>query len=191
MKFDINDYKGKYAMHCKTEEEAKEFCDYLHNIGKTWHDGDSYQSNTLWYVSKKHTCYEFNDGYRGSVMNYIDRNFTILEWSDFTTEFTKADLKDGMIVECANGKRYLALGDNLINGSGFLEIKDYNNDLKSDINPHKWNINKVYKVEAHHINGIFNNNNLTLIWERKEEPEEMTLEEVCKALGKEIKIVKG
>ena len=29
-----------------------------------------------------------------------------------------------------------------------------------------------------------------LIYERKDEPEEMTLEEICKALGKEIKIVK-
>ena len=31
MKFNIDDYKGEYAMHCKTEEEAKDFC----NLG-TW-----------------------------------------------------------------------------------------------------------------------------------------------------------
>jgi hypothetical protein len=36
----------------------------------------------------------------------------------------------------------------------------------------------------------FEHNYGTLVYERKE-VEEMTLEEVCKALGKEIKIVKG
>lgn len=186
MKFDINNYKGKYVMHCKTLEEAKEFCNYINSLGVT-----DYNALISFNMYSGGICYNFNQGTHATKNHYKNNDFTILEWSDFTTEFTKADLKDGMIVECANGKRYLALGDKLINGSGFLEIKDYNSDLKSDINPHKWNINKVYKVDACHINGIFNNNNLTLIWERKEEPVEMTLEEVCKALGKEIKIIKG
>ena len=42
MKFNIEDYKGKYAMHCKTEEEAKDFCAYLGGIGRKWCDGGSY-----------------------------------------------------------------------------------------------------------------------------------------------------
>ena len=189
MKFDINNYKGKYAMHCKTEKEAKEFCDYLHSIGKTWHNGDSYQSNTLWYVSKKHTCYEFNDGYRGSVLNYIDRNYTILEWSDFTTEFTKADLKDGMVVEVDNGKKFLVLGDKFIGYSEWLSLSHYTDELSDG----QWTVNKVYKTNPYTIHNIFESKHLTLIWERKEEPKpvEMTLKEICKALGKEIKIVKG
>lgn len=29
MKFNIDDYKGKYVMHCKTEEEAIDFANYL------------------------------------------------------------------------------------------------------------------------------------------------------------------
>lgn len=190
MKFNINNYKGKYAMHCKTEEEAKEFCDYLHSIGKTWHDGDSYQSNTLWYVSKKYTCYEFNDGYRGSVVNYIDRNYTILEWSDFTTEFTKADLKDGMVVEYAKGDRRMVLDERIIGPSTQANLDDFTKDLKS-VNDPKFNIVRVYKSHADRLGSLCKDAYLTLIWERKEEPVEMTIEEICKALGKEIKIVKG
>lgn len=35
MKFNINKYEGNYAMHCKTEEEAKIFCRY--SEGSTIH----------------------------------------------------------------------------------------------------------------------------------------------------------
>lgn len=34
MKFNINKYMGNYAMHCKTEEEAKIFCRYLDSVGR-------------------------------------------------------------------------------------------------------------------------------------------------------------
>ena len=34
MKFSMNNYKGTYAMHYKTEEEARNFRDYLHAMGK-------------------------------------------------------------------------------------------------------------------------------------------------------------
>ena len=36
MRFNIEDYKGKYAMHCKTEEAAKDFCNYLDSLGRKW-----------------------------------------------------------------------------------------------------------------------------------------------------------
>ena len=41
MRFNIEDYKGNYVMHCKTEEEAEIFCKYLHSIGRTWSTGVS------------------------------------------------------------------------------------------------------------------------------------------------------
>lgn len=48
MKFNINKYEGNYAMHCKTEEEAKIFCRYLDSVGRRWADGTSYMSMTNW-----------------------------------------------------------------------------------------------------------------------------------------------
>lgn len=36
MRFDANDYKGRYAMHCATEKEANIFLEYLDSIGRKW-----------------------------------------------------------------------------------------------------------------------------------------------------------
>ena len=190
MRFDINNYKGKYVMHCKTEEEAREFCDYLHSIGRTWGDGECYKSKHKWHCEKEKTCYNFNDGLYASKYYYIQQDYTILEWSDFTTEFTKADLKDGMVVEYNNGQRRLVFGDKLIGNKGNAFVYELNEDLI--LSGSTLAINKVYKSNPWFLNEIFDDASLTLIWERKEKPEsvEMTLAEVCKALGKEIKIVK-
>ena len=186
MRFDINDYKGNYAMHCKTEAEANEFCDYLHSIGKQWHRGSPYCNNTKWNTYKKETCYNFNENCYGDIEFYTLIDFTILEWSDFTTEFTKADLKDGMVVALACGAKCLVLNNRIMTRETFLLLDYYTDDLKHGTET----INAVYKTNAYNLNDIFLKDYLTLIWERNPEPVEMTLAEVCKALGKEIKIVK-
>ena len=182
MKFDINNYRGKYVMHCKTKEEAKEFCDYLRHIKVPTLDED------VWRFYKTNTCYNFNNFTYSDVEFYTLDGYTILEWSDFTTEFTKADLKDGMVVEFKNGQKRLVLGDKLIGSNAYTYVSNFKENLVSDI--YNLTINKVYKPTAQFLRDIFEDNCLTLIWERKEEPVEMTLAEVCKALGKEIKIVK-
>lgn len=186
MRFDINDYKGKYVMHCKTEEEVREFCDHVRNNNNP---------SIIFRMYGEDTCLRLNTDRHASKKFYEKHGFTILEWSDFTTEFTKADLKDGMIVEYACGWKRMVLNGNLLCISGHASLRDFTDDLKSPWNK-SLNINKVYTCNTNHSAGlteIFDNHNLTLIWERKEEPKpvEMTLEEICKALGKEIKIVKG
>lgn len=192
MKFDITNYKGKYAMHCKDAKEAREFCDYLHSVGKKWNNGESYTLVINWSFFEDETCYCFNQGYIDTVSCCNYKGFTILEWSDFTTKFTKSDLRDGMVVELANGNRYLVLGENFINKIGYLCISDYSDGLDTDTEPYNWNVNKVYKSSAYNTDFIFKDEYLTLIWKRpkKTKPIEMTLEEVCKELGREIKIIK-
>ena len=187
MKFDINNYKGKYVMHCKTEEEAKEFCDHVRNNNNP---------SIVFRMYGKNTCFRLNSNNHASKNYYEEHGYTILEWSDFTTEFTKADLQNGMIVEYANGWKRMVLNGNLLGiKDGHAPLTNFLDDLKC-----KWdqdlNINKVYTCKAIDLMGLpeaFYDHNLTLIWERKEEPKpvEMTIEEICKALGKEIKIVKG
>ena len=83
MKFNIDDYKGKYVMHCKTKEEAEIFCKYLHNIGRTWSDGYFYLSESYWYTHKELTCYNFNYGTYGGKPYYEEEGYTILEMEDF------------------------------------------------------------------------------------------------------------
>ena len=182
MKFDINNYKGKYVMHCKTKDEFREFCNYLRRIEVPT------LSETVWSHCRADTCCNFNNCAYADVEFYTREGYTILEWSNFTTEFTKADLKDGMVVEFKNGQKRLVLGDKLIGSNAYTYVSNFKENLVSDI--YNLTINKVYKPTAQFLRDIFEDNYLTLIWERKEEPVEMTLAEVCEALGKEIKIVK-
>lgn len=83
MRFNIKDYKGKYVMHCKTEEEAEIFCKYLHSIGCTWSSGYSYLSENYWYIYEELTCYNFNYGTYGDKPYYEEEGYTILEMEDF------------------------------------------------------------------------------------------------------------
>jgi len=81
MKFNFNDYKGKYAMNCKTEEEAQEFCRLMHEDGRCW-DG----VYTYWDTNKSATCYNFNIGTFGHKDFYIENDYAILEWENFKEE---------------------------------------------------------------------------------------------------------
>lgn len=83
MKFNIEDYKGKYVMHCKTEEEAEIFCKYLYSIGRTWNSGDSYLSKSYWDTYKESICYNFNEDLCCDKQYYEEEGYTILEMEDF------------------------------------------------------------------------------------------------------------
>ena len=89
MKFNFNDYKGKYVMRCKTEEEAQEFCRLMHEDGRKWCSYNSYIGNYNWDDYKSATCYNFNDGTFGNKDFYIKNDFTILKWVDFKKEPVK------------------------------------------------------------------------------------------------------
>lgn len=104
--------------------------------------------------------------------------------------FTKADLKDGMVVENREGTVLLLVGDTLMNEkqyAGFTNIKD---DLTHKMF-RELDIVKVYTTKGNTLSTVLNISNLTLIWERKEEPKykEMTVEEIEKKLGYKIKVI--
>lgn len=192
MKFNINDYKGKYVMHCKTEKEAKDFCNYLHSIGRKWTGGGCYFNNALWDVYYSNTVYYFNDNTYCDIKDAMRHNYTILEWSDFMNkEFTKADLKTGDVIMRRNGKigiinREL---DTIISKDAYSDLDNVRADLTTF--DEQWDIVAVrrpLKKRDCQFNA-FQCEWGILVYERKE-PEEMTLEEVCRLLGKEIKIVK-
>lgn len=107
MRFNINDYEGKYAMHCKTEEEAKIFCRYLDSVGRKWSSEDSYLSMTNWYSYGPDTCYSFNNGTYCEKTYFLTLDYTIFEFGDFEwDEMTKPAFpafKVGDRVRCING----------------------------------------------------------------------------------------
>jgi hypothetical protein len=192
-KFNINNYTGKYCMHCKTEEEAKSFCKYLHNIGRRWCTGRSYLDQTSYICYGSDTAYNFNEGSYADVYYYRRNGYVILQWRDFmNATFTKADLKTGDIilrrddsVEIVN----LEL-DMLIRKSGWNDLNAIREDL-TYVNDSKYDIIAVRRpvVKGDCTFNAFKNEHGILVYERPA-VEEMTLAEVCKALGKEIKIVK-
>jgi hypothetical protein len=84
MIFNIDDHPGdKVVMHCKTKEEAESFCQYLHENGKTWCNGDSYIGRTYWDSNGEMMAYRFNRSTYASVPYYRSEGCTILEWSDY------------------------------------------------------------------------------------------------------------
>jgi len=107
-------------------------------------------------------------------------------------KFTKADLKDGMVVEYNDnsfGKR-LVVGDFLIGEDGYADLGDYNESLKNVVSDLE--IVRVYKIKCMgKISSIMYDVSLELIWERKE-PKKMTIEEMRKKLeeltGEEIEV---
>lgn len=195
-KFNWDEFKNKYnkiAVNCKTEEEAKDFCKRMHEHGMKWCTGKSYMEKTNYEEYKGETCYYGNGEY--SSRDFAEKyNYKILEWSDYMRkEFTKADLKDGMVVEYNDnsfGIR-LVVGDFLIGEDGYADLGDYNENLKNVVSDLE--IVRVYKIKCMgKISSIMHDGNLELIWERKE-PKKMTVEEMRKKLeeltGEEIEVM--
>lgn len=107
MKFNINKYEGNYAMHCKTEEEAKIFCRYLDSVGRRWGCGHSYISMTNWDDYGPNTCYSFNSGTYCDKIYYLTHNcYTILEFSDF--EWDNKNTKRKPVIIYRNGQDVIA-----------------------------------------------------------------------------------
>lgn len=196
MKFNINEYKGKYAMHCKTEKEAKIFGKYLHSVGRKWQDGDNYVEYTGWGFYRENTIYIFNEGHRGNLGRDRDQ-YKILEFSDFDwPTFTKSDLKDGMVIEYRNGSREVVFGTRTLSITGWNSLSEVNDDLiEIKYKDPAYDIVKVYEIAKKEtvcgLKNIFEDRNLTLLWERKEEPDykEMTVEEIEKELGYKVKVI--
>lgn len=110
-------------------------------------------------------------------------------------EFTKADLKDGMVVEQRNNAMHMVFGDKLINKDSFNRLETYDECLM-DIQYHEkeYDIMKVFKVNTENVyclEDILKSDNLELIWERKES-KQMTTEEMRQKLeeltGEKIEI---
>lgn len=197
MRFNWDEFKdedNKIAVHCKTEEEAKDFCKRMHEHEMKWCTGKSYMEKTNYEEYKGETCY-IGFGMFSSYRYYNSEGYEILEWSDYMNkEFTKADLKDGMVVEQRDGNMYLVLAGMVVRKRGYDRIGDYDDDLKC-AGYTGGDIVKVYRITPESlkcIEDVFIKSNLELIWERTE-LKKMTAEEMRKKLeeltGEQIEIV--
>lgn len=194
-KFNWDEFKNKdnkIAVNCKTEEEAKDFCLKMHEQGMRWLTKERYSEKIEYAIYEEKTCYT-GGGTFGPLFHFIDEGYEILEWSDYKQkEFTKSDLKDGMVVEYNDncfGKR-IVIGGFLTGEDGYADLGDHNENLKSAVSDLE--IVRVYKIKRMgKISSIMDDNNLELIWERKK-PKKMTVEEMRKRLeeltGEQIEV---
>ena len=83
----------------------------------------------------------------------------------------KSDLKNGMVVELRNGKRFLIVNDlgigkdSCIKLDGLLGYDENLNDVSGDS---EFDITKIYKTVGNTFKTLFDNERLSLIWEREE-----------------------
>ena len=194
MKFDIENYRGNYAMHCKTEKEARDFCSYLKDTGRRWITGEPYDDKTKWNIFEENTVYYFNEGVYGECNIAMESGYKIIKWEGFMdNKFTKSDLKTGDVTLRRDGTTEIYNGElnMFITKEGWNDVENIHNDLTSTLFKEA-DIMAVRRPHSKHECGFyaFDSNCGELVYERKE-VEEMTLEEVCRFLGKEIKIIKG
>lgn len=90
--FDFSAWKYKnVCMHCKTEEEAEDFCREMDRAGLRWSSGPSYLKSSCFDFYKEQTCYYFNEGTYDSIVRAKDEGHTILEWSDYRSTEPKGE----------------------------------------------------------------------------------------------------
>lgn len=113
--------------------------------------------------------------------------------NDAHKEFVKSDFATGDVVLYRNGRVGIVNLNPKLNATilenGLIGLDDIGADL-THIRSSNWDVMKVRrpaKSEECRLDA-FKKEYGELIYKR-EEPEEMTLEEVCKALGKEIKVI--
>lgn len=139
---------NKIAVHCKTEEEANDFCRKMDKHGLTWYEGSSYLENTRFSAKGSETCYS-NKGLFCDKAYYQHEKIKIYEWSDYmNNEFTKSDLRSGDVVVERRGDVAIVCVETgaLIYQDGWSDFAKICEDL-TDENESKYDIMKVYRPQ--------------------------------------------
>lgn len=99
-------------------------------------------------------------------------------------KFTKADLNDGMVAETRNKRRYIKLGERLLNFDGWIPLGNYADNLCHEYLYKGFDIVKVFKVNTNMVIGlemVLCDEYLEPVWKR-DEVKRMTGEEMRQKL---------
>ena len=190
MEFNWEDFKnGKIEAHCKAEVEAKEFIKECYKHGISWKR--SCENETNWKRYKEYTYYRCDSNLclnYGNMNSDLKVKLPVVEYK----EDNKMELKEGMIVECRNGNRYLLrkVNDALIgsNFDGYIKTVYDENLCENYYHEETFDIMKIYISKSLNLKNLFDNNYLTCIWKRKE-TKKMTLAQISEALGYEVEVI--
>ena len=179
---------NRIAVHCKTEEEAKDFCKQMVQHGLYWCSNTSYLDHTNYEIYTSKTCYTNTGTY--NHLNYITglNNYKIFEWSDYMQVSPKDILKPGYIVELRSGYYYICLP--YTEGYAFIKafvnpvnLKYYDNELNHKDN-NDLDVMKIYGLAKYDVDILcYSSRERLLLWKRDERPEiKMTVDEMKQKL---------
>lgn len=135
--------------------------------------------------------------------NYLKIAKKYLADNSEVKEFTKADLKDGMVIKYKNSNSgYMIFEDKSIAINGYMSLGRLNDNLLSLTNS-EWDVESVYKFKGGFgfgllgLRGLLDINNslslgyLELIWEREEKKKEINWDKVPKWTKIQVRDYKG
>jgi len=110
--------KPEVAIHCKTEEEAKQLLKWAHDQDLKWSDGQSYLDHTAYYRNEDNICYSFSTGGYSNIDFYKSEGYDIIEFSSIpefqtnpitTYNIDKSKLKPNTVIPCDTFEKALAI----------------------------------------------------------------------------------
>lgn len=201
MQFNWEEFMNKnneIAVHCKTEEEAIDFCKKMDEHGMKWCNGKSYLKNNNWNYYREKTCYSNKEEYSRKDW-YEECAYKILEWSNYMIKDPIDYLEYGYVVEFENGEFAMYMPSqygncfDLEGEESCLYLKDYSRkkELKQYIySKSSYDVLKIYGYARYGSDSRkLSIQNRPLIWERQEEVKKMTVAEICKELGYKVEII--
>ena len=179
------DLKNGMVIKCNSEEEAKEFIKEAYKQGFKWVNHiDGCEEKTCWCTGFSEIYYYLESNkIKWSPMDFENYSIEYSTLKEKMKTMTKSDLKNGMVVELRNEGMYLVHNGKLLNkkGIGHMNLykergyydEEYNEDLTRP-NDSNWDIICVYKSNAYSLKDMFDKEQLELIWERKEDKQELS-----------------
>ena len=179
------DLKNGMVIKCNSEEEAQEFIKEAYKQGFKWVNHiDGCEEKTCWCTSFSEIYYYLESNkIKWSPMDFENYSIEYSTLKEKMKTMTKSDLKNGMVVELRNEGMYLVHNGKLLNkkGIGHMNLykergyydEEYNEDLTRP-NDSNWDIICVYKSNAYSLKDMFDKEQLELIWERKEDKQELS-----------------
>ena len=187
--------KNGMIIKCNSKEDAQEFIKEAHKQGFKWvnyHEGD-----------EEKTCWGYVCDFNSEIYYHLEADEIIwssmysgnesIEYSTLKEKkdiMTKSDLKNGMVVELRNGKRFLIINDLGIGKDSCIKLDGlvgYDENLYDIIGDSTFDITKIYISSGRTFKNLFDNERLSLIWEReeKEEREEIKVGDKVKVINKD------
>lgn len=180
-------------------QNLQPFVDKLVKLGYKWGSAhtinlEDFKGKECIYIDTLEKVLTHSSHYYAKDMGERTYLCKIITLNEYMKNFSKEDLKPGMVVEYKNGERRLVVEIDskllLISNGMFAELSNFNNDLTYD-NHSNINIVAVYKTKPHSLSTMLRTTDL--IWKRPEEVT-LTMQEIADKFGipvEQLKIAKG